>query len=300
MTDDVSALYVRADGPYPKLVRDWWDGSPGRDAREYAGPRPVVAHPPCARWGRFWWSAQHRGLGLGDDEGCFAAAIAAVRRWGGILEHPEASHAWPRFGIMRPTRGTWTRSLLRPDEWVTEVDQLAYGHRARKRTWLVLVGDPVPLRWDHAERQSAYLLTPRLGRRVYSSGPGPSRTAELRALHGIELMGKREREVTPWPFARWLVALAGGSDLVEDGAEDDEPGDEHDRRAAERGHDGGDHPAQMHLRSGEGGLNGGELALERGVAAAAVAELRYDEAEHIGVGLEPPIEGADPGFDVSM
>lgn len=204
MTDLVSALFVRADGPYPQLVEDWWDGSPGRDARQYAGPNPVVAHPPCARWSRLWHTARHKGLGLGDDEGCFEAAIGAVRRWGGVLEHPEASHAWPRFGILRPTRGAWTRSLLRPDEWVTVVDQIQYGHRARKRTWLVAVGvEPPPLRWGPSPAQTG------LGRRTYvCSGPGISRSAELRKLHNIVLMSKREAALTPLPFAELLISIA--------------------------------------------------------------------------------------------
>lgn len=201
MRAPVAALYVRADGPYPALVADWWDEQ--RDARLYAGPLPVVAHPPCARWGRFWWS--DGSTEPGHDGGCFAAAIDAVRRFGGVLEHPEASSAWPRFGIQRPIEGTWSRSLLRPDEWVTVVDQYAYGHRARKRTWLVYVGTtpPPPLRWTYPTRGQV---------RVYcSSGPGPSRTAESRRVHHIELMGKRERELTPEPFARLLVELAKGA-----------------------------------------------------------------------------------------
>ena len=45
----VAALYVESDGPYAGLDGvDVWDEA--RDARTYAGPYPVVAHPPCARW----------------------------------------------------------------------------------------------------------------------------------------------------------------------------------------------------------------------------------------------------------
>lgn len=99
----VAALFVATDGVYFGLPDvDPWDER--RDARRYAGPLPVVAHPPCERWGRYW----HGGPSVrvrktkGDDNGCFAAALAAVRRFGGVLEHPEASAAWAAFGLMTP------------------------------------------------------------------------------------------------------------------------------------------------------------------------------------------------------
>jgi hypothetical protein len=49
----VAALYVEHGGSYYGLPGvDPWDDA--RDARAYAGPHPVVAHPPCQRWGKFW------------------------------------------------------------------------------------------------------------------------------------------------------------------------------------------------------------------------------------------------------
>ena len=47
----VAALYVETNGCYYNLPGvDPWDKA--RDARLYAGPWPVVAHPPCQRWCR--------------------------------------------------------------------------------------------------------------------------------------------------------------------------------------------------------------------------------------------------------
>jgi hypothetical protein len=48
----IAALYVEKNGCYYNLPSvDPWDIE--RDARLYRGPWPVVAHPPCQRWGRF-------------------------------------------------------------------------------------------------------------------------------------------------------------------------------------------------------------------------------------------------------
>lgn len=50
----IAALYVQAEGCYFGVDGvDPWDEQ--RDARLYDGPWPVVAHPPCQRWGRYWY-----------------------------------------------------------------------------------------------------------------------------------------------------------------------------------------------------------------------------------------------------
>lgn len=187
----VAALFVATDGVYftaPGMVVPY-DGTPGRDAREYAGPAPVVAHPPCARWGNLWWSARHLGKGLGDDDGCFAAALEAVRHWGGLLEHPKGSRAWPAFGLPKPKKGSWTYA---DGVWVTEVYQRNYGHRALKATWLLAVGPrPPDMDWSPP---AAYVTIARP-------------MAEMRA-RGVELMGRKERSATPLAFAVYLVRYA--------------------------------------------------------------------------------------------
>ena len=149
----IAALYVQTGGSYFGLPGvDPWDEQ--RDARQYSGPHPVVAHPPCQRWGKMWKGQPgniKRGKveKLGDDGGCFAAALDAVRRYGGVLEHPEHSHAWRTFGLRKPPRsGGWIEADNHFSGWTCRVEQGRYGHYAPKPTWLYAVGTSRPeLRW---------------------------------------------------------------------------------------------------------------------------------------------------------
>jgi hypothetical protein len=148
----IAALYVDTDGPYYGVDGiDPWDQT--RDARLYSGPHPVIAHPPCNHWSVLANvnAAQYEHFHIGDDKGCFEAALAAVRTFGGVLEHPAHSMAWAHYGLPEPTRHGWAGSLTDPG-LSTEVSQVAYGHVARKRTWLYAVGcDPLSLNWTEPQ-----------------------------------------------------------------------------------------------------------------------------------------------------
>jgi len=151
-TRRIAALYVEPRGVYVGLSNvEAWDKR--RDARLYDGPYPVIAHPPCERWGRYWGGApwQTERKSLGDDDGCFRSALSAVRRWGGVIEHPEGSHAWWSFGLTRPPRsGGWVVADF-VGGWTCCVEQGHYGHRARKATWLYAQCIDLPsLKWGRA------------------------------------------------------------------------------------------------------------------------------------------------------
>lgn len=194
----VAALYVETGGCYFGLPDvDPWDEE--RDARVYGGPYPVVAHPPCARWCRLAPVNEARyGHKVGDDGGMFAAALASVRAFGGVLEHPALSIAWARFGLLRPVRGVWLQGLLDAG-WVTEVHQRNYGHAANKATWLYYVGDKPPpaLDWSEPEPTTAWISTDRP-------------RAELEAM-GIRQLSKKEAKATPPAFRDLLLTLARSS-----------------------------------------------------------------------------------------
>lgn len=83
LREDVAVLYVDPRGPYPGLVRQWFDEE--RNARTYDGPLPIVAHPPCGPWGRLRHLSRH------DDPAHGPHAVELVRRFGGVLEHPQHS-----------------------------------------------------------------------------------------------------------------------------------------------------------------------------------------------------------------
>lgn len=153
----IAALYVQTGGSYFDLPGvDPWDEE--RDARKYAGPHPVIAHPPCQRWGKMWagqplWIKRTGQRKIkGDDKGCFASALNAVRVYGGIIEHPWGSHAWPHHGLNVPPRsGGWIAADFYGG-WTCCVEQGRYGHYARKPTLLYAVGVDLPeLDWGISE-----------------------------------------------------------------------------------------------------------------------------------------------------
>lgn len=208
----VAALFVEADGAYASVPDvDLWHEA--RDARLYDGPHPVVAHPPCARWGRFWWA--DGSIEPGNDDGCFAAALRSVRRWGGVIEHPEGSHAWKVYELPEARLGAWNRSLL-CGGYSTAVVQKNYGHRARKLTWLYYHGATAPpiLDWSDPGSDQYYLKAP--GR---CKGDRPRRRCpceRCRQFFGKQWLGgrewklitKRERIATPPEFRDLLLAMA--------------------------------------------------------------------------------------------
>lgn len=191
-TRQIAALYVQAGGSYYGLDGvDPWDEK--RDARGYDGPWPVVAHPPCSRWCKLAPVNQKRwGAMVGDDGGTFEAALDTVRKFGGVLEHPAYSIAWERYGLTRPVRGQWTGSPEDPG-LVTEVSQCAYGHRARKRTWLYTVGvEPIQLDWSEPK-----------GKEYAVIGGGPNGQSP----NAIKI-GPKEASKTPEAFRDILIGMA--------------------------------------------------------------------------------------------
>ena len=173
----VAALYVDPTGPYASMPGvDAWDAS--RDARLYAGPWPVVAHPPCGPWGRYHQKSH-------ESRDTALIAVQQVLKWGGVLEHPKGSKLWAECSLPMPGHKFFGECI--------EVRQVDWGHRAEKPTWLYIVG-----------RQAPLVLPPSL-----ESPPQPKPYRSGRQPRGVlETLSKRERRMTPPAFAEWLVALA--------------------------------------------------------------------------------------------
>lgn len=191
----IAALFVHPHGPYVELEGvDAWPEE--RDARLYPGPWPVVAHPPCARWCQLAGLVQARyGHKVGDDGGCFASALASVRRWGGVLEHPAYSKAWQAHGLARPpAAGGWVRADD-VDGWTCHVEQGHYGHLARKATWLYVVGTARPdLLWGPGPTARAWVS--------WCGNHNRTRTGQVQRLSRKQMM------VTPPAFREVLLSLA--------------------------------------------------------------------------------------------
>ena len=189
----IVALFVEPDSIYKSFdFIDCWDEQ--RDAMRYCGYLPVIAHPPCQRWGKMAlvnyarWGGKHNELG--NDGGCFAQALSMVRLNGGVLEHPAQTYAWKHYGLTKPKKGQWTKCNY---GWVCEVWQSAYGHRANKATWLYYSGrrPPFDLNWDRPVGECQVGFQDRRGK--HRNKP---------------TLSKKEANATPRSFALELIKLA--------------------------------------------------------------------------------------------
>lgn len=198
----IAALYVEPAGVYANLEGvDCWHAQ--RDARTHVGPWPVVAHPPCQRWGKFFHGSTRkpRQYRLGEDGGCFAAALTAVRNYGGILEHVADSKAWPWFGLTQPPRaGGWVPAD-RYGGMTCHVEQGHYGHESRKPTWLYACRTALPdLIWGEGAQRLPQWMIDRYG---YAKA---RRIGVVAMIGGKDKTEKRNR--TPEPFRDLLLSIA--------------------------------------------------------------------------------------------
>ena len=200
----VAALYVETDGAYFGVSGvDPWDET--RDARKYSGPHQIVAHPPCQRWGRFWHGSTRKPhqYTIGDDGGCFNAALESLRKHGGVLEHPCDSHAWEHFGLRKPPRtGGWVDAA--PGIWTCCVYQGHYGHFSGKPTWLLVAGvareDLPELIWGKTEQ------------RIHPRALELHGYEKARRIGMVAMVGGKDktkiRNATPPDFRDLLLAIA--------------------------------------------------------------------------------------------
>jgi hypothetical protein len=203
----IAALYVQTGGCYFGLdgVEPWDEA---RDARKYDGPYPVISHTPCPRWGKMWFgqplTVKLTGVRKkkGDDGGCFEHSLYCVRKYGGIIEHPCGSYAWPHFGLNVPPReGGWVNADFLGG-WTCCVEQGRYGHYARKPTWLLAYGiDELPsLDWGKGPPRYDPAVIERMGL------ARAKRLGELGARGGGT--DSSPRIGTPEPFRDLLIDMA--------------------------------------------------------------------------------------------
>lgn len=194
----VAVLFARSDSYYKTLPGcDVWDIE--RDARNWPGGVPGVFHPPCRAWGRLSHMANPRP----DEKDLARWAVAQVRRWGGVLEHPKASRLWADQGLPAPGKR---------DEFggfTLGIHQHWFGHRATKATLLYIVGvapgdfPEMPMRLGDGSHVIAQDVRCKDGTRIPNGDPRKRPECT-----------KPEREHTPRELAEWLVELARRTRLV--------------------------------------------------------------------------------------
>jgi len=170
----IACLCVHRAGVYSSFPGcDLWDET--RDASTYRGNDPVLGHPPCRLWAGLEHfakptdSAKERALGI--------RVAGLVVANGGVLEHPARSRLFRAAGLPHPGE-------FSPLGFTLDIDQLWFGHQARKRTWLFVSG---------VSREDLPAIP-------FALVPPTTRP--------IEFQSKRQREATPFVLAAWLVSVA--------------------------------------------------------------------------------------------
>lgn len=165
----ITILFTQKDSVYNTIPNtDTWDKT--RNAINYQGKEPIIAHPPCRAWGDY----AHKAKPEPGEKELTRWTVKKIREVGGVMEHPRRSKIWKE--LPRPGK---------PDHYggfTINIDQYWFGHQAIKNTTLYIVGTtprnipPIPIKLPYKVRS-------------------------------VENMSKRQRESTPPELAKWLIKL---------------------------------------------------------------------------------------------
>lgn len=111
----VAALWVAKRSTYRTMTDMVECYGVERDAYVYAGPLPVICHPPCGPWGKLAWRSR-------QDPTQAIRAMTLVHRYGGVVEQPVGSCLFRLFG--------------KPGAVIERINQGDYGLKAPKPTLL--------------------------------------------------------------------------------------------------------------------------------------------------------------------
>lgn len=187
----ITVLFARADSVYKTLECDVWDAE--RNALNWQGGAPVVAHPPCRAWG----ALRHFARPQPGERELAIWAVDQVRRFGGVLEHPAHSTLWPTVGLPQPGErdafGGWTLPIVQ--SW--------WGHKAEKATFLYIVG------CEPADLPDIPLILGDASHVIAQGRTLPDGSRLKKGMRGWRPeVTKAEREHTPALLAAWLIELA--------------------------------------------------------------------------------------------
>jgi len=180
----IPILFTRENSIYNLLECDPWPKS--RNALLWPGNSAFVAHPPCGQWGRL----RKQAINNPAVKDLAIWTVKQLRVWGGVMEHPAGSNLWDHMQIKKSTS---------PDQYngfTISIDQFWFGHKARKRTWLYIVGctladlPPLPLNFSAITHHVSTSLR------------------KERKYHSMKELSKAGREATPIDFAKWLIEVA--------------------------------------------------------------------------------------------
>ncbi len=128
-----------------------------------------------------------------DEKNLARLAVALVREFGGVLEHPARSTLWAAQKLPQPGERDQYGG------WTLPISQYWWGHRAEKKTWLYIVG---------CEPRDVPQLPLALGDAPMVVGNGTTNHPQRGDPGWRPQIPHAEREHTPPELARWLVELA--------------------------------------------------------------------------------------------
>lgn len=192
MGKQVAVLFARKDSVYKTLDGvDVWDAQ--RDALNWPGGAPVVAHPPCRAWGQL----SHMAKPKANEKELAIWAVDMVRQYGGVLEHPKQSKLWPSNRLPLPNEvdefGGWTLPIF----------QCNFGHTAEKPTFLYICGikpEDMPMMPIIPGKEACIIGSH--GKRADGSRMQPGDYGFRKSVY------RPDREHTPLRLAEWLIEVA--------------------------------------------------------------------------------------------